>query len=73
MPAAIDVLGLLIRVVRRPFRALALEGGLKSVPSVNLLSPHIVPPLLHDVLDGGDGHARVLLVIIGKTPELGEV
>ena len=73
MLATIDALSLLIRVVRRPFRALALEGGPKGVPSVNLLSPHIVPPLLHDVLDGGDGHARVLLIITGKTPELGEV
>ena len=73
MPAAIDVLGLLIRVVRRPFRALALEGGPKGVPSVDLLSPYVVPPFLHDVLDGGDGRARVLFIVIGKTPELGEV
>ena len=73
MPAAINVLGLFIRVVRRPFRALALEGGPKGVPSVDLLSPYVIPPLLHDVLDGGDGHARVLLIVTGKTPELGEV
>ena len=73
MPAATDALGLFIRVIRRPFRALALKGGPKGVPSVDLLSSHIVPPLLHNVLDGGDGRARVLLIITGKTPELGEV